>query len=149
MGVSIVSAAHHDLNDSSKTQRFKSFDRILLDAPCTGLGVLRRNPDTKWDASKKNLKRYGNRQVKLLESLASLLKVSGVLVYAVCSVEPEENEMVIKKFIKQNPAFALDQDSGKLPQSFCSRIENKPLIKTYPRFKEMDGFFMARLKRLK
>jgi 16S rRNA (cytosine967-C5)-methyltransferase len=148
LGVSIVSTIHQDLNDSSKTQSFKYFDRILLDAPCTGLGVLRRNPDTKWNASKKNLKRFGDRQVKLIESLASLLKVSGVLVYAVCSVEPEENEAVIKKFMKQNPGYALDQDPGKLPQSFCSRIENKPLIKTYPYFKNMDGFFMARLKRI-
>ena len=121
----------------------------MLDAPCTGLGVLRRNPDTKWDASKKNLKRYGNRQVKLLESLASLLKVSGVLIYAVCSVEPEENETVIKTFLKQNQDYMLDQDPGKLPRSFCARIENKPLIKTYPDFKKMDGFFMARLKRIK
>jgi 16S rRNA (cytosine967-C5)-methyltransferase len=148
LGVSIVSTIHHDLNDFSKTQSFGSFDRILLDAPCTGLGVLRRNPDTKWNASKKNLKRFGDKQIKLMESLAPLLKVSGVLVYAVCSVEPEENEAVIKTFIKQNPGYALDQSPGKLPQAFCSRIGNKPLIKTYPYFKNMDGFFMARLKRI-
>jgi 16S rRNA (cytosine967-C5)-methyltransferase len=94
------------------------------------------------------LKRFGDRQLKLLESLASLLKVTGVLVYAVCSVEPEENEAVIKKFMNQNPAFELDQDPGILPQSFCSRIENKPFIRTYPYYKNMDGFFMARLKRI-
>ena len=129
-------------------KRIKSFDRILLDAPCSGLGVLRRNPDTKWDASKKNLKRFGDIQLKLLESLASLLKIPGCLVYAVCSVEPEENEAVIKKFLKQNPGYALDQNPGKLPQSFYTRIKNRPFITTYPHFKDMDGFFMTRLKRI-
>jgi 16S rRNA (cytosine967-C5)-methyltransferase len=120
-----------------------------LDAPCTGLGVLRRNPDAKWNSSKEDLKRFAERQLKLIKSLASLLKVTGVLVYAVCSVEPEENEAVINKFTKQHPGYVLDQNPGKLPHSFYSRIENRPLIKTYPYFKNMDGFFMARLKRMK
>lgn len=149
LGITIASTSHHDLDDSPEKQDFGNFDRILLDAPCTGLGVLRRNPDIKWHASKKNLKRFGQRQVKFLENLAPLVKVSGILVYAVCSVEPEENEAVINTFLRQNPGYTLDQDLGKLPREFCSRFEKNTAIKTYPYFKNMDGFFMARLKRMK
>jgi 16S rRNA (cytosine967-C5)-methyltransferase len=149
MGVDIVSTAQHDIKDATKIQSYGNFDRILLDAPCSGLGVLRRNPDIKWDATRQDLKRYADKQLKLLKCLATQLKVSGVLVYAVCSAEPEENEAVISAFLEQNPDYAIDQDRGKLPQSFYSRCENQPLITTYPHFKNMDGFFMARLKRIK
>jgi 16S rRNA (cytosine967-C5)-methyltransferase len=149
LGVSIVETHCHDLDDAPRQKIFGIFDRILLDAPCTGLGVLRRNPDIKWNASKKDWKRYSERQIRLLGNVAPLVKVSGILVYAVCSVEPEENEAVIHVFLRKNAGFALDRDPGKLPQEICLRAENAVGIKTYPHLKSMDGFFMARLKRVK
>jgi len=149
LGVTIVSSCHHNLDESPKNTDGGSYDRILLDAPCTGLGVLRRNPDIKWNTSKKNLKRFADRQLKFLDNLAPLVKVGGVLAYAVCSVEPEENEAVIDTFLGNNPGYAIDRGLGKLPQEICSRVENEAFIKTYPHYGNMDGFFMARLKRVK
>ena len=149
LGISIVTTRHQDLKDTTITDTGPSFDRILLDAPCTGLGVLRRNPDTKWNRSKKDLNRFARRQIKLLASVAPLLSVSGALVYAVCSVEPEENEAVIDAFLSVNPEFEVDADPGSLPSMFCAPSRDEKGFKTHPHFKEMDGFFMVRLKRIR
>jgi 16S rRNA (cytosine967-C5)-methyltransferase len=123
------------------------FDRILLDAPCSNMGVLRRNPDVKWKLTEKNLIQYGGRQLLFLENLADLLKPSGVLVYAVCSTEPEENENVIKEFLIKRPDFAID-NALDLPERIRPLIYDGGFIKTYPHINNMDGFFSVRLKRL-
>jgi 16S rRNA (cytosine967-C5)-methyltransferase len=149
LGVSIVTTVHHDLSQDPPDRIFGSYDRILLDAPCSGLGVLRRNPDIKWKIPKKDWKRFSHRQLNLLERLAPQVKVSGVLIYAVCSVEPEENEDVLRAFLSRHTGFVFDTDTGKLPPSIALAIESSGTLKTYPQFSEMDGFFMARLKRLK
>ena len=78
------------------------FDRILLDAPCSGLGVMRRNPDIKWHRSEKELVKNKTRQLRLLDNLAHAVKPDGFLVYAVCSPEPEENEEVVDHFLKKH-----------------------------------------------
>ncbi len=121
LGVSIVRTVTHDLDATCKydasamlsTSHFslltsQFFDRILLDAPCSGLGVLRRNPDAKWSASEKDLKRFKERQIRFLDHLAGWVKPSGILVYAVCSREPEENEAVVTAFLNQHPEFELE-----------------------------------------
>jgi 16S rRNA (cytosine967-C5)-methyltransferase len=149
LGVSIVSTVQHDLYHRPPDRISSIYDRILLDAPCSGLGVLRRNPDIKWKASKKEFKRFSRRQQTLLERLAPLVKVSGVLVYAVCSIEPEENEDVIEAFLSKHTDFVFDTDTGKLPPSITGSIGSTGALRTYPQFSEMDGFFMARLKRIK
>ncbi len=103
----IVQTHAADLSQPQAALKIGSFDRILLDAPCSGLGVMRRNPDIKWVLSKKNLTYYNTRQFKLLKRLAPLVKPSGVLVYAVCSMEPEENEAVVQAFLHDHPEFSL------------------------------------------
>jgi 16S rRNA (cytosine967-C5)-methyltransferase len=149
LGVTIVSIRQKDLNNSFRPSEHEGFDRVLLDAPCSGLGVLRRNPDIKWVASKKNLKPYAERQMRFLENLARLVKPSGVLVYAVCSIEPEENEAVVKAFLKKHPDYVTEKDYGKLPARLLALIKSDGSFKTHPHLLEMDGFFMTRLKRLK
>jgi 16S rRNA (cytosine967-C5)-methyltransferase len=111
------------------------------------MGVLRRNPDVKWKLTEKNLIQYGGRQLLFLENLADLLKPSGVLVYAVCSTEPEENENVIKEFLIKRPDFAID-NALDLPERIRPLIYDGGFIKTYPHINNMDGFFSVRLKRL-
>jgi len=149
LGVSIVRPLQHDLKTGVNKQIGQPFDRILLDAPCSGLGVLRRNPDAKWDPSKKDLVRFARRQIDLLASLKPLLKVSGILVYAVCSIEPEENEAVIDTFLSRYPDFEIDADPGILPSILCDRPGNRKGITTHPTFTNMDGFYMVRLKRIR
>lgn len=149
LGISIVSTCIYDLNNPSNLKRFGKFDRILLDAPCSGLGVLRRNPDAKWITSKQNLAYYHKRQALFLDNLADLVKPSGVLVYAVCSTEPEENESVVNGFLNKHPEFAMENSTKGLPNKACSLVNNDGYLMTFPHLNDMDGFFAACLKRIK
>jgi 16S rRNA (cytosine967-C5)-methyltransferase len=149
LGISIVRRTCHDLNLHLDTKRQGDFDRILLDAPCSGLGVLRRNPDIKWKSSEAGLKRHAAVQKRFLENLAPLVKPNGILVYAVCSIEPEENEVVIAAFLKKHPEFVIDKRLGKLPETLHSLVEPETGFKTLPLLNHMDGFYFVRLKRIK
>ena len=123
------------------------FDRIILDAPCSGLGVLRRNPDAKWVLSKSNLASYQNRQATFLNTLAPLVKIGGTLVYTVCSIEPEENEDVVVRFLKERPSFTVDTELRDLLPEMSLFIDGQGLFRTFPHTSNMDGFFAVRLKR--
>jgi 16S rRNA (cytosine967-C5)-methyltransferase len=148
LGISIVHTTRHDLNLPLNPKQQDDFDRILLDAPCSGLGVMRRNPDIKWKSSESDLKRHAGVQKRFLENLAPLVKTGGILVYAVCSIEPEENEAVITVFLKKHPEFVIDRRMGKLPETLASRMESATGFKTLPRLNHMDGFYFVRLKRI-
>jgi len=148
LGISIVRTIRHDLHVPLKDGRLKGFDRILVDAPCSGLGVIRRNPDIKWSVSKENLKPMQARQLGFLHTLAPLLKPGGVLLYAVCSMEPEENEAVVESFLNKCANFAIDRDHGSLFRKRDSLIDHKGFLRTFPHRHGTDGFFSARLKRL-
>ncbi len=149
LGVSIVTTRIHDLSSPLNREHFGKFDRILLDAPCSGLGVLRRNPDIKWRASQQNLAYCQKRQALFLDNLAHFVKPSGVLVYAVCSMEPEENESVIKGFLNKHAKFAIEKKSTGLSFDACSLITRDGYLKTFPHLNNMDGFFSICMKRKK
>lgn len=147
LAVAIVATRACDLEASPVQLEPNTFDRVLLDAPCSGLGVMRRHPDIKWRANRKNLAPFQRRQLKLLQNVCRLVKPGGILVYAVCSPEPEENEGVINAFLKKNTEFDIDNDYGKLPERICARAVSAGCLQTYPDFNQMDGFFAVRLKR--
>jgi len=92
-----------------------AFDRILVDAPCSNTGVLRRRVDARWRLQPEELKRLSRRQSALLSQAAQELKSSGTLVYATCSLEPEENEQVARKFVEEHPDFKLENERQLLP----------------------------------
>jgi len=121
------------------------FDRVLIDAPCTGFGVLRRNPDTKWKRSKNDITRLGAKQKKMLTAAANLVKPGGILVYAVCSCEKEENENVIDTFLEKRTDFSIDKNFKS--DRYEQFITQEGFLKTYPHINSMDGFFAARLMR--
>jgi len=147
LGITIVETLRRNLEKSNLQQQLDPFDRILLDAPCSGLGVMRRNPDIKWRTSKKNLTKFKNKQLALLDNVSRLLKSSGVLVYAVCSPEPEENEDVVNEFLKNHREFAIDKQFDGLPDKMLSIQTANGWYKTFPHFSHMDGFSFVRLKR--
>ena len=149
LGVSIVTTCIHDLSTPLDREHFGRFDRILLDAPCSGLGVLRRNPDIKWRALRQNPVYYQKRQALFMDSLAHLVKPAGTLVYAVCSTEPEENESVIKGFLNKHANFVIEKKSTGLSRDACSLITRDGYLKTFPHLNNMDGFFSVRMKRKK
>jgi len=147
LGVSILSTLDHDLELNWPQNQLQGFDRILLDAPCSGLGVMRRNPDIKWRSAKRYLVKYQTRQLRLLEKLAPLVKSGGIMVYAVCSPEPEENEAVVNEFLKNHDEFVIGKESGQLPRELCSMADAPGVLKTFPHLNQMDGFYAVRLQR--
>ena len=152
LGISIVTTCNYDLTIPFDRQflykGFSGFDRILLDAPCSGLGVLRRNPDAKWSISDNKLNSYKERQVNFLNNLAQLVKPSGALVYAVCSTEPEENEEVVKGFLNMHSEFVVNNKLEGLPKNVYSLVNQSRYLKTYPHINNMDGFFAVCFKRV-
>lgn len=116
-------------NLKSVKKLYGKFDRLLIDAPCSGLGVLKRNPDAKWKLNLDFIQRVREKQLNILKKYSPLLKKGGKLVYATCSILPSENEIQIKKFLKS--------EEGK---NFDFEDENK--INPSDGF---DGFYMARL----
>jgi 16S rRNA (cytosine967-C5)-methyltransferase len=117
------------------------FDRILLDAPCSSLGVIRRNPDVKYRHSRRDLSRFKAKQISLLLSASKLLRPGGIMVYSVCSTEPEEGEEVIKEFLKDSEDFYIID--ATLP--FLGEFMKNGFLRTYPHRHDMDGFFGVRL----
>jgi len=130
-GVHIVEARMIESNKTIKRLKEKA-DRLLLDVPCSGLGVLRRNPDAKWKLSPSFLETVKITQQNLLRDYASMVKPGGKLIYATCSVLPSENEDQVKTFLdsKEGRLFSLEEQKTLLPNDFG-----------------YDGFFMARLLR--
>ena len=133
LGIDIVNTKTINLLKASIKDFEFYFDRVLTDAPCTGLGVLRRNPDTKWKRSKNDIIRLGAKQTKMLNSAANLVKPGGVLVYAVCSCEKEENEDVIFKFLDKRKDFSLDKDFKN--DIYASLIIKNGFLKTISPYK--------------
>jgi 16S rRNA (cytosine967-C5)-methyltransferase len=148
LGISIVKPYTVDLSSSPLSDNHGPFDRILLDAPCSGLGVLRRNPDAKWSVEETALGSCGRRQVELLNRLALQVKPGGVLVYAVCSSEPEEGEAVVAAFMENHRDYRLDDAADYLPRFFGPPITRDGFLKTYPHRHGSDGFFSARFRRM-
>jgi 16S rRNA (cytosine967-C5)-methyltransferase len=148
LGISIVTTNSHDLNTPFEKDPSRTFDRILLDAPCSGLGVLRRNPDAKWAFSKMNLEHYQQRQAAFLQTLAPMVKIGGILQYVVCSLEPEENEQVVDTFMGLHPNFMIQRSADTLSETVQPFVDNHGFFRTYPHINPMDGFFSVRFKRM-
>lgn len=122
------------------------FDRILIDAPCSGLGVLRRHPDGRWTKTEEAITRHRPLQEMILEACSALLKPGGVLVYATCTTEPEENEDLIAGFIsKKRAGFMLDDPRQHLPANAAHLVDGRGFFRTWPNIPMIDGFFAARL----
>jgi 16S rRNA (cytosine967-C5)-methyltransferase len=129
--VKIMNADVSDLKDPGL------FDRILLDAPCSATGVIRRNPDVKYRHRRADLAGFRARQVALLRAVSAFLKENGRLVYSVCSMEPEEGEEVVKEFLKSADHFSIIEADV----SFNGDFMDKGFFRTYPHRHTMDGFF--------
>ena len=123
------------------------FDRILVDAPCSGLGVLRRHPEAKWQKTSSQLDRHAERQSGILERVASYLRPGGILVYSACSTEPEETTQVVSRFCQDHPEFCRESSAGWLPPHAHSLTNPDGDFLTSGFRYNMDGFFAARLRR--
>ena len=124
------------------------FDRILVDVPCSGLGVLRRHPEAKWQKTSEWLDRHGERQFSILQRVARYLRPHGVLVYSACSTEPEETTEVISRFCREYPDFRHEPSATWLPPRAHSLTNPAGDFLTVGSPYNLDGFFAARLRRM-
>ena len=144
LGVTCVSTQTIDLSQPLPLSFGNRFDRIFLDSPCSGLGVLRRNPDAKWISDKKDLKSLQKQQIQFLTHVSFALRPGGTLLYVVCSMEHAENEKVVNIFLKKNPNFAIVTETKTLPDFLKPFVNEEGLFRTYPHQHDMDGFFAVR-----
>ncbi|MBI5681565.1 MAG: 16S rRNA (cytosine(967)-C(5))-methyltransferase RsmB [Deltaproteobacteria bacterium] len=143
LGINIVKTF---LSDGTKDLQFvpqNGFDAVLIDAPCSGLGVLRRNPDAKW--KKPDMNGLTRLQKGILENLSRYVKKGGRLIYSTCTTEPEENEEVIYGFLKAHTEFKLTNAKMFLSDTI---VDENGFLRTSSHKHNMDGFFGARMERI-
>jgi 16S rRNA C967 or C1407 C5-methylase (RsmB/RsmF family) len=121
------------------------FDKILLDAPCTGSGTLRKNPELKWRQNRKFLYQNITLQKKLLESCVNLLKPNGVLVYSTCSLYPEENELIIRDYL--NVLEPMELPNWFSPSYKIDEIKILGTRRLFPSIHHSEGFFIGKFKK--
>ncbi|WML49315.1 16S rRNA (cytosine(967)-C(5))-methyltransferase RsmB [Neobacillus sp. PS3-34] len=125
----------------------ESFDKILLDAPCSGLGVMRRKPDIKYTKNEKDIIQLASIQQNLLNSVAPLIKKGGILVYSTCTVDKEENENTVTSFLKEHPEFEGDTEfAERMPEAIRPLITGFDL-QILPQHIGSDGFYIACLRK--
>jgi 16S rRNA (cytosine967-C5)-methyltransferase len=122
-------------------------DRVLVDAPCTGLGIIRRKPDIKWTRSIEDTSEIADLQSKILAVASAYVKPEGVLVYSTCTIQPEENEVIVKKFVNEHKEFELDNIYELLPEKLRKASTKEGFVQFYPNVDNIDGFFIARIKK--
>lgn len=129
----------------SFSQFINTADRVLVDAPCSGLGTLHRHADARWRQTPKSVEELAVLQGELLSNTAEYVKPGGVLVYATCTLHPLENEAVIESFLVANPDWEIE---APFPNSFLNKyIMPQGWLKVVPHQHNMDGFFMTRLRK--
>ena len=125
----------------------KTADAVLIDAPCSGFGTLRRHPDIRWNKTAKQVRALSEIQYNLLKNAAVHIKPGGILVYSTCSIEPMENEEVIQRFLVDFPMYRIENARGFLPDVPPSVITPQGFVQTFPHEHGVDGAFAARLRK--
>lgn len=145
LGINSVDAIALDATQALPfVETAQTFDRVLLDAPCSGTGTLRSNPEIKWRLALEDISRLAELQFNLLDRAAASVAQGGRLVYSSCSIEREENEEVVNRFLTGNTAFEIVQ-----PATRADLITNEGFVRTFPHKHGCDGFFAAVLERTK
>lgn len=135
-------------NDAKVKRLAGKIDRVLVDAPCSGLGTLRRNPDMKWRQTPESVAELNAKQIAILEGAARLIKPGGRLVYATCSLLPEENEGIAAAFLSAHAEFALVPMKDVLAEQKIP-LEMGDYLALQPHLHQTDGFFAAVFERRK
>ncbi|SDG96320.1 16S rRNA (cytosine967-C5)-methyltransferase [Alteribacillus persepolensis] len=143
LGLTIIDANQLDARKLPSELEAGSFDRVLVDAPCSGLGVVRRKPELKWQKQKQDLTRFPVIQTEILQQASKMVKPGGKLVYSTCTVRPEENEKVVETFLNNHPTFTREYDAF-LHEKFGAENGQATIL---PHQYGTDGFFVALLKK--
>lgn len=144
IGTSIIEAKTADLCLPLPANVSGQFDAVVVDAPCSGTGTLRRNPEIKWRIQHIDITEFSSNQLKILAHAAQAVKKGGRLIYCTCSVLPAENDDVIRKFLANHPEYSVEAPGPALPSVLT---DSRGFFRTYPHRHAVDGFFGAILKR--
>ncbi|MBT2681305.1 16S rRNA (cytosine(967)-C(5))-methyltransferase RsmB [Bacillus sp. ISL-35] len=147
LGLENIEAQKMDSREAAQRFKHESIDRVLLDAPCSGLGVMRRKPDMKYTKKEQDLSQLKSIQLSLLESVAPLLKDGGTLVYSTCTVDREENQEVIEIFLREHPEFSGDPTLAERMPDAIRPLINGFDIQILPQDFGSDGFYIACLRK--
>lgn len=149
LDLTIVEAKGADSRNLEPFHSPETFDRILLDAPCSGLGVLRSKPEIKYQKTSEDIRQLTTVQKELLQSISPLLKKGGKLVYSTCTVDREENEQMVEWFLNHYPDFEVDPDFSRDLPEVCQRLPglSKWGLQLFPHDLDTDGFFLTRLRK--
>jgi len=153
LGLTCLTTMALDAADLPSRLEAESFDVVLLDAPCSGFGVIRRKPEIKWNKTAEDVASLAELQNRLLGKAQLLVKPGGVLVYSTCTIAPEENEETVRRFLAAHPGFALDpewpeetlqplREAGALDAAFAG------MVQLFPHQFGSDGFFIARMRKI-
>jgi 16S rRNA (cytosine967-C5)-methyltransferase len=150
LGITIVEAIEADARHLDEHLSGEKADRVLVDVPCTGLGALRRCVETRWRRTPDQLEIFPQLQYAILASAARHVKPGGVLVYCTCTIEPEENQQVVARFLDAHPQFQVQNVLPFLPAELRERrggnmVSAEGYLQVYPHLHDMDGFFAARM----
>lgn len=140
MGISMIQTV---CADSAQQKEQYQADKVLADVPCSGLGIIRRKPDIRWNEEKELF----SLQYAILQTAGACVKPGGELVYSTCTIEPDENEHVIKKFLKEHHDFKPVDITACLPAPLQKETAKKGYVTLYPNVDGTDGFFIAKMKK--
>jgi 16S rRNA (cytosine967-C5)-methyltransferase len=145
LGITIIRTRMADLLQSGAFPA-DAFDRVLLDAPCSGLGVIRRNPEAKWRLTPEDITRLAATQKVMLKNAIRMLRPGGVLLYSTCSTTLEENEAVVGDFLSRHPHCVLENLNQQFPD-LRELFTEEGMFRAWPHRHGMDGFFSARIRK--
>ncbi|RXT15048.1 16S rRNA (cytosine(967)-C(5))-methyltransferase RsmB [Ammoniphilus sp. CFH 90114] len=149
LGIDIIQTKQADARELPDNLYNGLFDRILVDAPCSGFGVIRRKPDLKWQKRPQDIEEIAKVQLSILKQAAKWLKPGGYLVYSTCTVDPEENSRLVHRFLEEEPSLSLDSSLVDIMPSVLRPYFHKTgsYVQLLPHQFGSDGFFISRIKR--
>lgn len=146
LGISIIKTEVFDASEENK-KLIEKADKILLDVPCSGLGIIRRKPDIKYKENITDFDEILSLQRKILNNAKKYLKAGGVMVYSTCTINPKENLEQIKTFLDENPEFKIDEIKSPHITGTINEKAKEGYIEIFPDTEKSDGFFVCRLKK--
>lgn len=123
-------------------------DAVLLDAPCSGLGIIRRKPDLKWNKNPDDIKSITSLQMQMLEKAAFYVKKGGILIYSTCTINLDENINLVKEFLDKNPSFRLEPIKPISDKMQSHNEIKQGYLQVFPHIDEIDGFFISKMQRI-
>lgn len=150
LGLDHIQVGNHDARKLDEIHKENEFERIIVDAPCSGLGIIRSKPDIKYNKSVTDIEQLSRVQTDILQQIAPLLKENGKMVYSTCTIDRLENEEVVEAFLRNNPAFKVDPTFfEEVRDMHLEKINISDVgLQLFPQSCDGDGFFVTRLVRV-